>query len=467
VLLLEAGEDSGRPELRDPTRMAAAVPGHPAAWHLEAELTEERRVPVQRGRVVGGSSALNAAVFLRGIPADFDGWAAAGNDLWSYQRVLPVFRRLESDRDLGDGPLHGADGPVPVQRFPADHPVAEAFAAAAAELGFAAEPDKNAGAAPGSGPLPFNVADGVRVDAAMAYLAPRRGLPGLAVRSGVRVRRVLVEGGRAVGVETTDGVVRAGSVVLSAGAVGSPWLLLQSGIGPADRLRAAGIDVVTDLPGVGAGASDHPQVYVGWRPARGLPDGRLPLSGALHTATLELLPWLTPFSRVTGADAGDDLAVGVQLQRADSRGRLDLCGTDPGGSPRLRYGYLRAESDRRELRDGVRLAAELLRGRSFAALGAVRTGLPDAVLADDRALDAWIRERLTTAMHLSGTARMGPGGDPGAVVDQELRVHGVEGLRVVDTSVLPSAPSRGTAATAVLLGERAADLLTRDDQPPA
>lgn len=463
VVLLEAGEDhpAGFPaELRNPARMAAAVPGHPAAWHLEAELTAERRVPVPRGRVVGGSSAISAAVFLRAGSADFDGWAAAGSPLWSYQRVLPVLRRLESDRDFGAGPRHGADGPVPVQRFPAEHPVADAFAAAVGELGFPTEPDKNAGGSPGLGPLPFAVAAGVRVNTAMAYLAPRRALPALTVHGGVLVRRLLVERGRAVGVQTPAGVVRAATVVLCAGAVGSAQLLLRSGIGPAATLRAAGIDVVVDAPGVGTGTSDRPQVYLGWRPARPLPDGRLPLSEALHSADVELLPWLTPFSRVTAPDAGDHLTIGVGLARPESRGELTLRDGDPGGPPRLRYGYLRSEADRRRLRNGVRLAAELLAARSFAALGAERTDLPQDVLTDDRALDGWIARRVTTAVHLCATARMGPDGDPDAVVDQELRVRGVEGLRIVDTSVLPTTPSRGPAATAVLLGERAADLMT-------
>ena len=466
VLLLEAGEDHATvadfpTELRDPSRMAAAVPGHPAAWDIEVELTADRRVPLQRGRVVGGSSALNAAVFLRATPADVDGWAVAGNDLWGFDRVLPALRRLEADRDFGGSPVHGADGPMPVRRLPADHPVADAFAAAVGELGFAAEPDKNAGGPPGFGPVPFTVADGVRVNTAMAYLTPRRGPAGPTVRGGVQVRRVLIERGRAVGVETSAGVVRAQGVVLSAGAVGSPHLLLRSGIGPAGALRAAGIPVVADVPGVGAGATDHPQVYVGWRPARPLPDGRLPLSGVLHTETgLELLPWLTPFSRVTAPEAGDDRTIGVGLQRADSRGELTLRDGDPDGPPRLRYGYLRAEADRRLMRDGVRLAADLLRSRAFVVLGAERTDLPDDVLADDDDLDGWIRARLATAVHLSGTARMGPDTDRGAVVDQHLRVRGVDGLRVVDTSVLPTASSRGTAASAVLVGERAAELMT-------
>jgi choline dehydrogenase len=475
VLLLEAGADHAQPanvppELRDAATLAAAVSGHPANWDVPARLTAERTVVVPRGRVAGGSSALNAGVFLRGTPADFDAWAAAGNDLWSYERVLPAFRRMEDDRDFG-GRCHGAGGPLPVRRMPVAAPLAEAFGAATEELGFPAEPDKNAGTAPGYGPIPFTVVDGVRVNTAMAYLAPRRGRAELTVRGGVRVRRIVVEGGRAVGVETGDGVVRAGEIVLSAGAVGSPHLLLLSGIGPAAMLRDAGVPVVADVPGVGVDYTDHPLIYVGYRPAREFPAGPLPLHGVLHATArgspvegdLEVLPWFAPFSRVMATPLGEpagELAVGVGLQREESRGRLELAGADPAGLPRLDHRYLSAEADRRRLRHGVRLVAELLRTRSLAPLVAARTGPPDDVLVDDHLLDRWIRDRVTTAVHLAGTARMGPDGDPGAVVDQYLRVRGVEGLRVVDTSVMPEVTSRGTAATAVMIGERAAELMT-------
>jgi choline dehydrogenase len=432
-------------------------------------------VPVPRGRVVGGSSALNAGSFIRGTRTDFDGWAAAGNDLWSYDAVLPAFRRLESDRDYGDLPAHGNTGPVPVQRPRGGHPLAEAFAAAAAELGFPEEPDKNADAAPpGYGPVPLNVDGGVRVNAAMAYLSPRRGTAGLTVRGGVQVRRVLVEQGRAVGVETADGVVRAAEVVLSAGAVGSPHLLLLSGVGPAAQLRRAGIPVTADVPGVGADFTDHPNVYVGYRPGRPLPPPPqgLPLHGVLHVTSagsalpgdLEILPWLMPFSAITGsADSPhqDELVVGVGLQRERSRGRLTLTGADPLTQPRLEYGYLAEDEDRRRLREGVRLTVALLRTRAFSGLVAGRTGPPDDVLDRNADLDGWIRSHLTTAVHLAGTARMGPDSDAGAVVDQLLRVRGIEGLRVVDTSVMPQVTTRGTAATAVMLGERAAELMGR------
>jgi choline dehydrogenase len=314
--------------------------------------------------------------------------------------------------------------------------------------------------------VPLNVRGGLRVNTAMAYLSPRRRLPQLTVRGGVAVHRVLVEGGRAVGVQTGSGVVRSAEVVLSAGAVGSPHLLLLSGIGPADTLRRAGIDVVADVPGVGADLTDHPHVYVGYRPAGPLPAGPLPLDGVLHTGAadgdLEILPWLIPFSAITGGPIGpheEELVVGVGLQRADSHGRLTLATADPTVQPRLEYRYLGEPADRRRLREGVRLTADLLRTSSLGPLVAGRTGLPDDVLDDDAGLDGWIRAHLTTAVHLSGTARMGPDGDPGAVVDQLLRVRGVAGLRVVDTSVLPQVPSRGPTATAVMLGERAAELM--------
>jgi choline dehydrogenase len=504
VLVVEAGADHVEfpADLRDAARMAAAVPGHPANWDLTGVLTEEVTFPVPRGRVAGGSSALNGGYFVRGTRADLDGWAAAGNDLWSYDAVLPSFVRLEADREYGDRPGHGADGPVPVRRPPDGHPLADALGAAAAELGAPDEPDKNADGPPGWGPVPLNVADGVRVNTAMAYLTPRRGHPGLTVRGGVPVRRVVVEGGRAVGVETAEGVVLAGEVVLAAGAVGSPQLLLLSGIGPADDLRALGLDVVADVPGVGADYTDHPDVYVTWRPARRLPMPRdlHPLHGVLNTTSdgaavpgdLEVLPWLKPFSRVmvprTSAGVArvlrrpaatlralrgaslhrlldtarrrDDLFLGVGLQREDSRGRLTLTSPDPRVQPRLDYRYLSTDSDRRRMRQGVRLAAELLRTAAMAPLVAERTGPPDDVLTSDQELDRWIRRSLATAVHLAGTARMGPDSDPGAVVDQHLRVRGVEGLRVVDTSVMPTVTSRGPAATAVAIGERAAELMT-------
>ncbi len=477
VLLLEAGADHVRPadfppDLRDAATLGATVPGHPANWSLTTELTAGVRVPLPRGRGVGGSSAVNGGYFVRATPADHAGWAAAGNDLWSLAATLPAWCRLEADRQYGDRAGHGADGPLPVSRPTAGSPLADALTAAAAGLGVPGEPDKNAGGPPGWGPVPFTVADGVRVNTAMAYLSPRRGLAGLTVRGGVRVRRVLVERGRAVGVDTDAGPVRAAEVVLAAGAVGSPHLLLLSGIGPAADLRGHGIDVVVDAPGVGADLSDHPLVYLRWTPVAGLPGGDwpLPLHSALNATSegspvpgdLEVLPWLRPWGRVVPGGGGDDrtLSLAAGLYREESRGRLVLADADASAAPRIAHGYLATAADRRRLREAVRLAAALLRTRALAPLVAARPDPPDDVLADDRALDGWVAASLATAQHLAGSARMGPDGDPGAVVDQHLRVRGVEGLRVADLSVLPEVPTRGPAATAVMVGERAAELIT-------
>ncbi|MBN1094171.1 mycofactocin system GMC family oxidoreductase MftG [Blastococcus sp. TML/M2B] len=461
VLLLEAGPvprgpDEWPAEVRDPASLAATASGHPLNWDLPGQVVPGRAVRVPRGRIAGGSSALNAAVWLRATPADLDGWAAAGTPLWSHAAVLPAFRRSEADADFGSAPGHGADGPVPVRRLPAG-PAAAAFAAAAAELGFAVVADKNDGAGTGYGPIPFNVDGGVRVNAAMAYLEPRRTHPYLAVRGGVDVRRVLVERGRAVGVLTDRGPVRAGQVVLSAGAVGSAHLLLVSGLGPAADLAALGIDVLADLP-VGAASSDHPLVYLPYRTAPGLTEPALPLHGVLHAPVpggeVEVLPWLRRF----GADP--EPLLGIGLQHPVARGRLTLDPRDPAGPPLLDYRYLAEEADRGGLREGVRTAAALLRTAAVAGTLGPSAAVPDAVLDDDAALDAWIAAGVGTAVHLSGTAPMGPDDEAGAVVDEHLRVRGVAGLRVVDTSVLPSVPSRGTAATAVMIGERAAELLT-------
>ncbi len=477
VLLLEAGADHARPadfpaDLRDAATLAATVPGHPANWSLTTELTPGRTAPLPRGRVVGGSSAVNGGYFVRATPADHAGWAAAGNDLWSLDATLPAWCRLEDDRQYGDRPGQGAGGPLPVTRPAGASPLGDAFAAAAAELGVPDEPDKNAGGPPGYGPVPLTVDGGLRVNTAMAYLSPRRGSPGLTVRGGVRVHRVLVQRGRAVGVDTDAGPVRAAEVVLAAGAVGSPHLLLLSGIGPAAHLRAHGVDVVVDAPGVGAGLSDHPLVYLPWVPVEDPPAGDrpLPLHGVLHATSsdspvpgdLEVLPWLRPWGAVVPGGGGDlrTLSVAAGLYRQESRGRLSLVSADPATAPRIEHRYLATAADRRRLREAVRLADALLRTRALAPLVAARPEPADGVLADDRALDGWIAAHLTTAVHLTGSARMGPEGDPGAVVDQHLRVRGVEGLRVADTSVLPEVPTRGPAATAVMVGERAAELGT-------
>jgi len=441
VLLVEAG--TGALATADVGSLAATAPGHSRNWAHPAELAPGIPALVPRGRGVGGSGAINAAVWTYVTPADAAGWDQPG---WRYPTLRYWYTIAEREGQ------YASDGPIPVLVPSGEllHPSAERFLAAAEALGFPAEPDKNAGGPPGAGLMPSNSRHGLRIDAARAYLP--RPLPlgaqriveprGPAVRADATVERVLVERGRAVGVELAGGErIPTGEVVLCAGAVGTPRILLRSGIGPADALRAAGVDVHVDLP-VGRGWSDHPAVFLPFRTDDPPPHPHAPTAqAALHwdagadpAGDVEVLLFTRPFV------PGGDLHLMCALQQPDSRGVLDL--------DRISYGYLRTEHDRRRLRHALRTGADLLR----AGLGA-RTEPGGDVLGNDRVLDAWIAAHLTTAVHLCGSAAMG------RVVDPELRVLGIDGLRVADTSVLPVVPRRGPAATAVAIGEKVAALL--------
>ena len=441
VLLVEAG--TGALATADVGSLAATAPGHSRNWAHPAELAPGIPAVVPRGRGVGGSGAINAAVWTYVTPADAADWDQPG---WGYPALRYWYAVAEREGQ------YASDGPIPVVVPSGEllHPSAERFLAAAEALGFPGEPDKNAGGPPGAGLMPSNSRHGLRIDAARAYLP--RPLPlgaqriveprGPAVRADATVERVLVERGRAVGVELAGGErIPTGEVVLCAGAVGTPRILLRSGIGPADALRAAGVDVHADLP-VGRGWSDHPAVFLPFRTDDPPPHPHAPTAqAALHwdagadpAGDVEVLLFARPF------EPGGELHLMCALQQPDSRGVLDL--------DRISYGYLRTEHDRRRLRHALRTGADLLR----AGLGA-RTEPGGDVLGNDRVLDAWIAAHLTTAVHLCGSAALG------RVVDPELRVLGIDGLRVADTSVLPVVPRRGPAATAVAIGEKASALL--------
>ncbi|MFF1877896.1 GMC family oxidoreductase N-terminal domain-containing protein [Leifsonia sp. NPDC058230] len=510
VLLLEAGPVPRHiadfpPELLDPGTVQGAMPGHPENWSFAGNLTPTLPYSIARGRILGGSSTINGAYFIRGRAADFDRWAAAGNDEWAWEKVLPVFRELETDADYPASAVHGSSGPMRIQRPPQEHPVTRAFAAAARELGFADEPDKNDQGAPGYGPIPMNVADGVRWNTGIAYIEPILDRANLTVRGGTTARRILFDGTRATGVEVESGgqvsVVEGDEIVLSAGAVKSPHLLLVSGVGPGDALAALGIPVVSDRPAVGRDFSDHPEIAVGWEPKRNLVDDRTSQSMAAcltFTATgseiagdLEIIPLLKPMGYLLtgsayGATSGaatffrhpvrslramrgvslrrfaaqvahqGDLALLVAVQAETARGRITLASADPSVQPRIDYHYLSTEWDRRRMREAVRTTVALLRSRAFSSLFKRLTELDEATLADDGQLDRWMATHLGTAIHLCGSASMGPVSDEGAAVDQYGRVHGTTNLRVADTSILPTTPTRGPAATAVLIGEQIA-----------
>jgi choline dehydrogenase len=473
VLLVEAGPApigavGYPPELLDAGTVQGARPGHPDNWSFDARLTPTRPYSIARGRILGGSTAINGSYFIRSRREDFDRWSAGGNDEWTWEKALPIYRRLEDDLQYGETAVHGGSGPMRVSRPQQDHPVTAAFLAAAHELGFADEPDKNDQGAPGVGPVPQNVVDGVRLNTALAYLDPHRDRENLTVLGDTTVRRVLFEGATAVGVEVSSGgsvrTILAGEVVLSAGSVKSPHLLLVSGVGPRDDLERFGIDVVADLPGVGTGFSDHPQVTVGWTPRGDVVDYSTSqsMSAVLHADDIEILPLIKPMDfMLTGREHQGDLSFLVAVQDETSRGGITLDSADPEVPPRIDYDYLSTAADRERMRAAVRLAVRLLKTRAFADLVAHIPELEQDL--DDDALDDWIAAHLGTAIHLCGSARFGAAGDPMAVVDQHGRVRGVTGLRVADTSILPTAPLRGPAATAVLIGELVADFIRRGD----
>lgn len=464
VLLLEAGAAitdpaAFPPEVRDVASLAASDPDGPHTWDVDVELVPGRHTRVGRGRLLGGSSAVNGANHVRATRADLDAWPG-----WSYEATLPYYVRGEHDLDVR-GPLHGDAGPVPVVR-PAGElrgALTERFLDAAARIGVPPEPDKNGDQPPGAGLVPANVRRGVRVNAALAYVLPHLARPNLEVRGDVTVDRVRLDGDRAVGVESVDGGrIEAGEVVLCAGSVCTPQLLARSGIGPPDTLRAAGLPVLHERPGVGRGYTDHPSVYLAFTDTTGgeplhpqAPGAQAAVhldSGDDPAGDLEILLFARPFA------PGGPCHLMCALQAPESRGVLTPS-SEPGGMPRLEHRYLASARDRARMRQGVRRSGELLAAGGL-ALGAER-GL------DDRDLDAWILAHLTTSAHMCGTARLGALGDPDAVVDPDLRVQGLRGLRVVDTSVLPTVPRRGPAATALMLGERGADLVAGTPAPPS
>jgi predicted dehydrogenase (TIGR03970 family) len=484
ILLIEAGPAprrlSGFPsELLDARLVPGAWPDRAPVWSYPAHVVPERPYTIARGRFLGGSTTVNGGYFVRARRDDFDRWSAAGNDAWSYDRVLPFLRRLENDLDYGVSAVHGGAGPVRVRRAPLDHPAAQAFRAAARELGFPEEPDKNDQTPPGFGPVPTNTVDGVRVNTAVSYLLDVLSRPNLTVTGDCTVRRIVVERGRAVGVEIDHSgrreTVTAGEVVICAGAFASPQLLMVSGIGPRADLERLGIPVVRDAPGVGTRFGDHPQVVIEWAPLRNLPapEGNwfagslnLPSTGGPLAGDLEILQSLTPMADLTAgrrpSRPGSPLPFLVSVQSPRPSGRLQIVSADPAVAPRVDYGYLSTSDDRRRAREAVRTTLELISSRAFRAVALQPTGPGPEVAADDIALDRWIRAHLGTSIHACASAPMGPADDRHAVVDQYGRVHGVSGLRVADTSILPDAPLRGPAATAVLIGEVVAHAMRHD-----
>ncbi len=402
----------------------------------------ERHAQIMRGAVVGGSGAVNGGYFCRGLPSDFDGWKVQG---WTWADVLPHFRDIETDLDFS-GPVHGTDGPILVQRIAEFDGCTASFVEAVTESGYRWIDDLN-GSTPNSpvpsgvGAVPLNINGGTRVGPGGAYLKPAMDRTNLTVLTDTRVRRVRIVDGRAVGVECVgpDGPtdLTADRIVLSAGAIGSAHLLMLSGVGPQEMLRPLGIPVVADLP-VGTASADHPEwvLPVDWTETHGLP----PLEAVLTTEDgLEIRPYTAGFGAMISGrrdDPADHPHIGVTLMQPKSRGRVRLASSDPEAPPVIEHRYDSEAGDVATLGAGADLALELVGARAKSATA------------------SW-----STSQHLCGTAPMGRDDDETAVVDAQCRVRGVDGLWVVDGSVLPTITSRGPHATIVMIGHRAAEFI--------
>ncbi len=480
VLLLEAGPDypdyQYYPEdLKYGYKPDASAQGAPHNWTWWAQGSAEQSemIPAPRGKVVGGTSAINGQVLLRGVPEDYDGWAAEGNDEWKYIDCLPFLRKLETDMDITDD-FHGNEGPIPVRRFKKEDwlPFQQAFVQASLQAGYPEDYDMNAPDSGGVGPIPMNNPEGVRMSTALTFLSAVRHKLNLTVRANVVVRRILFEGKKAVGVEVESGgevyQVEADQIVLSAGAMASPQILMLSGVGPADHLSEMGIPVVHELPGVGQNLRDHPIVAVicevrddheqdplAPRTQTGL---RYTASGSPDRNDMQITAssFSTP---IGGADPFEPGGVRIQciLELADGAGEVRLAANDPQVQPSLNYRYLEERRDVERLREAVRISIKLLEHESFSSIVDKVIQPSEEDLASDEALDAWMRRTVFNTTHASGTCKMGPASDPMAVVDQRLSIHGLEGIKVADASVMPNVIRANTNCTTIMIGERCAE----------
>ncbi|RDH74240.1 mycofactocin system GMC family oxidoreductase MftG [Mycolicibacterium moriokaense] len=444
VTVVESGPAPADPkvaaQITDGVRMPIAA-ASAVVRHYRTTLTEkpERVGHIMRGAVVGGSGAVNGGYFCRALPEDFERWSVPG---WSWADVLPHFRAIEQDLDF-DGPLHGSNGPIAVRRVSEFDGCTASFVDAATEMGYPWVADLNGAAADvtlpaGVGAVPLNIDGGTRIGPGGAFLAPALGRPNLTLLADTQVRRLRLDKGRAVGADVIgpEGPVQlqADRIVLCAGAIGSAHLLMLSGVGPEQVLARAGIPIHLDSP-VGTRFSDHPEwvLPVDWTPTHDLP----PVEAILTTPNgLEIRPYTRGFgAMVAGAvhDPAERPHIGVSLMHPRSRGRLRVVADDPDVPPVIEHRYDGDSHDVAALSAGSELAREL-------ASPSTRVGEA-----------SW-----STAQHLCSTAPMGGDGDDGAVVDGRCRVRGVDGLWVIDGSVLPTVTGRGPHATIVMLGHRAA-----------
>jgi choline dehydrogenase len=478
VLLLEAGgSDRDHPEIAKPGAWPYTLQGTAFDWQYETTPQKHahgRVGPVPRGKVLGGTSAINALVYVRGHSSDYDNWAYWGNPGWDYDSVLPAFRRSE-DYEHGANEHHGAGGPISVRRFREENsnPVSVAMLESALELGYPSTDDFNGATMRGAGYNSVTInPDGTRSG---TFMFLRETPSNLTVTTHAHVRRLLLDGGRCTGVEyVRDGALERAEarqeVVVSGGGIDSPRLLMLSGIGPAGELRGVGIEPVLDLPGVGKNLQDHLLTAVVYESSRPVPKA----TWANHSETtlfwpedergLGLCPGMqvqffhVPFppEGFTGPEEGAGYTVTPGPNRILSRGEVTLRSADPDDPPDIDPNYLAEDSDVALHVRGIRMAREIGEANALKDWRK-REVLPGPEYRTDAELRDYVRRAASTIYHPVGTCRMGI--DHLAVVDPELRVHGVEGLRVADASIMPSITSGNTNAPSIMIGERCAELV--------
>lgn len=472
VLLLEAGARDDLPLIDDP-RAYVQLFKTPQDWAYvtapEPELNG-RTINWPRGKVLGGTSAMNAMIYARGNRFDYDHWASLGNPGWGYDEVLPYF--LKSERNSrGASNWHGANGLLDVTDPAAPHPYSLAFVEAAAELGHARNTDFNGARQEGTGLLQRTVKDRTRSSAARAFLHPARARTNLHVMTDAEATRIVFEGRRARGVryarnEIAQEVSARREVVLCGGVINSPQLLMLSGIGPADHLRSLGIPVLADLPGVGQNLQDHPMARVRcWtsthRPvdaSSNLVEAGLFCSVGRGLPAPELYFHFLPVAMVETQNGKERSAFSIAsiVLRPKSRGSLQLQSLDPAAAPVIRARYYSERTDLALMIEGLKIARALARTHALDGIF-VEEALPGAAVTGEVALEAYIRETGDTIFHPVGTCKMGS--DAQAVVDPRLRVRGVEALRVIDASIMPTITSSPTNAPAMMIGEKGADMI--------
>jgi choline dehydrogenase len=508
VLVLEAGGSDASPVIQMPSALNIPMNSPRYDWRYETEPEphlDGRRLHVPRGRVIGGSSSINGMVYIRGNALDFDGWEEQGAAGWGWRHVLPYFRRAETREEGGDA-WRGDSGPLHTSYGPLENPLYRAFIDAAAQAGYAQTPDVNGLRQEGFGRMDRTIHRGRRWSAASAYLRPALRRPNLHLRSKVTTTRIVFEGRRAVGVGFrrkpggAETIVRANrEVVLAAGSINSPMLLMLSGVGPGADLARLGIPVVADRPGVGQNLQDHLEFYfqVECREPITLYSAMSPLAkariglrwllrgdGLGATNHFESCGFIRSRAGVKWPDIqyhflpaaiaydGRDLVTAHGFQahvgsmRSRSRGRVALRAADPFAAPSILFNYMSHPEDWEEMRACVRLTREIFARPAFDRFRGREISPGDQVTSDAE-IDAFVRRRVESAYHPCGTCRMGAGDDPGAVVDPRLSVIGVEGLRVADTSIIPTITTGNLNAPAIMIGEKASDLILGREPLPA